>query len=83
MSSPEWPGERGIGLQRGQNRPAIHIRHQHIESDGIGMLGLSEPQSLLSICGGDHVQAFPVQKALHQVAHRRVVVDDEHRRLLL
>ena len=38
-----------------------------------------QPERLLPAPGGDHAEALAAEEALHQVAHRRLVVDHQHR----
>ena len=69
----------GVGLERRQHRPAVHPRHQHVQGDRVGARRAGQAQALLAPGGGEHPEALPGEGALQQVAHRRVVVDHQHR----
>ena len=71
--------QRGVGLEGRQHRPAVHPRHQHVQGDRVRARRAGQAQALLAPGGGEHPEALPGQGALQQVAHRRVVVDHQHR----
>ena len=71
--------QRGVGLERREHRPAVHPRHEHVQGDRVGARRAGQAQALLAPGGGEHPEALPGEGALQQVAHRRVVVDHQHR----
>ncbi len=75
-------GNARIAFQAGQHRPAVHRRHHHIEHDDRRLELLRELDALGAALRADGAKAFLLQKAPHQFVHRRVVVDQEHQRLL-
>ena len=70
-------GRPGVTLERREHAPAVEARHDHVEDDRRGMQLLGHPQALLAGVSGPSPEAFLVQVALHQLADRGVVVDDQ------
>ena len=71
-------GGAGIGFERGEHRPAVHAGHHHVEGDDGGLELLSRVRGRAAVGGGyDTITVFG-ERALHEVAHAGVVVDDEH-----
>ena len=69
--------EVGVGLEGGQDGPAVHPGHQHVQGDRDRPALAGEPQALLAGGGGDDVEAFGLEVAAEQVASGRVVVDHQ------
>src|SRR5262249_34693472 len=71
-------GEVRIGLEPGEDGPAVDTRHQYIERNQ-GWLELAgEPQPLFARGGSDDAESVTGQGSLEQVSGSRIVVDDEH-----
>ena len=68
----------GVGFQRREHAPAVHVGHHHVQRDGRRLQLSRQPQPLLATCGGADAKTLLSQKALHQVALPRVVIDDQH-----
>ena len=70
-----------IRFERGENGPAIQAGHHDVERDDGGLKMLRQFEAALAVGGHFHPEAILHERALHQVAHVRVVIDDEDGRL--
>ena len=61
---------------------AVHARHHDVEQDDVGRLLAQHVQRLLAGRGGQHPIAARAQHRVEQPDVRRLVVDDEDRRLI-
>ena len=73
------PGERGIGLERGEHGPSVHAGHDRVERDHVGREGARTRETGPSVgCLLDSV-ARAREVIAHQGAGRCVVIDHEDR----
>ena len=98
VAADRQPGDRvGGGVPRGQeddrhvvgHRPQppadlepVDVGEQHVEHDQVGLVGVRELQRVLARRAGGHGAAVKVQCHLNEFADVRLVVDDEHSRVL-
>ncbi len=66
-----------IGLQGSQHRPAVHLRHHHVEGDRGGLQLVCQLQSLLTTQGPYDREAVFLEIATDDFAGFRIVIDDK------
>ena len=57
---------------------AVHVRHQEIDEQDLGLVLFQQGQRLLTTAGQQRPHAFPVQDVAHELAAIRIVIDNEH-----
>ena len=72
-----------ISLERGQHRPAIHLRHHHVEQNRPGMQHLRQVQPLLAVRRDLNRKTLTLQKPRQQLPLRSVVIDHQYQLLVL
>ncbi len=70
-------GQFRVGLERVQDRPAVHLRHHHVEQDGAGRVPAGEVEPRGAVGGRHGRETLPFEEPDRQVALRRIVVDHQ------
>ena len=63
-----------VRLQRAGDLQPVHLRHHHVEHDGVGVVGPSFLQALETVAGGDDRVALHLEVDLEELQDDRVVV---------
>ncbi len=66
------------GAQRTGRLDPVEARHHHVDHHDVGVLGADRHQALGPVGGEHDVVPVELQRPAQRVAHRAVVVDDEH-----
>ena len=69
----------GVGLERGQNIPAVRLGHQNVERDRVWPHHTRKIERLGAARGMNEAVSGAFQIGRQQVAGGRIVVDDQHR----
>ena len=56
----------------------IHARHEDVEKQQVEIAGLEQGDALLSVAGGDHAMAGPLQQKADGGLHRCIVIHDQY-----
>ena len=67
-----------VGRQLAGDRPAVELRHHHVEQDEIGPLLARELEALAAVGGLEHLDARSDQVDAAKQPDRALVVDDQH-----
>ena len=71
-------GERRIAAQRRQNRPAVDVRHHHVEGNRDRMALLGELEAFASTRRSDHGESGLTEMVRDQITRRRIIVNHQH-----
>src|SRR6185503_80183 len=71
-------GNRGIGLQRGDELEAVHVRHVDVADDEVRRIAQHEVARRDRVRGDVHLVAGRAQVQLEQLPDARFVVNDEY-----
>ena len=73
-------GVRVIALQLGREPEAVVPRHHHVDHGEVVVLGAQRRERFIGIRRGLRPESKRFHPARHDVAHRRFIINNEHRR---